>query len=139
MQLTDSVRKRLAREYEFAATQINEAADVHTKLYFFSVFYTEANRALNDIWDSDLALLHLVLQSVHQTISARFLTPLPGLGMPNNVIEELTKSSMELAKMFNEKHVDQADLLKVLARFAELAYATTGNGYYLYVKGNIKI
>jgi hypothetical protein len=138
MQLSKVVQQRLSQEYSFASEKMQESPDLPTKLYYFSVFFAEANRALNVEWDPDIALLHLVLQSVHQTVTVRLANPMPGLGFPTDFAEALTKASMHLAEIFKNREIDEQALYQVLTKCAELAYVMTGNGYYLYVRGSIK-
>ncbi len=142
MQLNESVRQRLAQDYQFAADQMRARSDLRSKMYFFSVFYGEANRALNADWNSDIALLHLVVQSAHQAMIARIGSPPLGLslpGLPKNFAEALTELSGQLASLFQTPEVNDEELHRILARLAKLAYATTGNGYYLYLKGALKV
>lgn len=143
MQPNEAVRQRLAQEYKFAAEHMREAPDLPSKMYFFSVFFAEANRSLNADWDADIALLHMVLQSAYDTINGRLQAPkIIGsniLGLPKGFAEALTELSTELADLFQIREIDQEKLHQLLARLAELTYVTTGNGYYLYLRGAIKL
>jgi hypothetical protein len=143
MQLNETVRQRLAQEYKFAADRIREVPDLPSKMYFFSVFHGEANRALNIAWNSNIALLHMVLQSAYETINGRLKSPVVLesnlLGIPKGFVEALTELSTELADLFQSRAIDQEKLHQLLVRLAELTYVTTGNGYYLYLRGAIKI
>ena len=69
--LPNDVRERLAAEFRFAVGKMVETEDVPVKMYFYSVFFGEAQRMLNMAWDSNLALVHLVTQDVYRQISAR--------------------------------------------------------------------
>ena len=71
MKLPDAIRRRLAQEYKYAATRMQKSPNPIDKLYFFSVFYGEANRALNWSWDRDLALAHMVLKTATEQINSR--------------------------------------------------------------------
>lgn len=143
MHLPSPISKRLAQEYKFVAERIQAESSLQGKLYFFSAFYGEANRALNLAWDTNLALAHMVLQNTYQTIFTRVQAMAAGgepfVALPASFPQELTECSVELATLFQSQRIEDAALEKILARFAELAYIATGNGYYLYVKGAIKL
>jgi hypothetical protein len=119
------------------------APDLANKLYFFSALFGEANRAMNQHWDAELALIHFVLSKAHAEIMLRITQPLPGgadlSGVPQELPEALTKAAAELTELFQGPEQDTAKIHEVLARVAEVAYTTTGNGYYLYLKGAIKL
>ncbi len=137
--LPKPLQKRLANEFRFAAVNMAATPDLATKLYFFSAFYGELHRILNQSWSPELALAHLVLKEVHQQINGRLTMPAPGGGIPDGFSDALDQVANELAELFAGKQVDGAKLHKVLARASELGYVVTGNGYYLYLKGDINI
>ena len=91
--------------------------------------------------DSELALLHLVLQSTHGQVNARVQALATGrdrpISLPDNLLEALTRTASDLADVIIEERDD--DLKRIMARFAELSYLSTGNGYYLYTKGAIQL
>jgi len=130
---------RLANEFRFAADKMAESPDLVTKLYFFSAFFGELNRAFNQLWGPELGLTHLVLQDVHEKINRRVNVPAVGTKIPNELPGALDQLANDLAALFESKQIDDARLHQVLARAAELSYVVTGNGYYLYLKGQIKI
>ncbi len=139
MQLSEPIRSRLAEEFRFAADGMAANPDLPVKLYFFSAFYGELHRMLNQSWSADLVLTHLVLKEVHQQISGRLNMPTPTGGIPTGFPDALDQVANDLADLFAGQQVDDSELHKILARAAELAYAVTGNGFYLYLKGEIKI
>ena len=68
--------------------------DLAAKLYFFSAFYGELNRALNQLWSPELGLAHLVLSKVHEQITGRVNMPTPGAGIPAGFPAALDGSRM---------------------------------------------
>jgi hypothetical protein len=141
--LPKQVKQRLASEFRFAAEKMAEAEDLDTKLYYFSVFSGETTRMLNLSWHRELALLHSVTQDTHRSIQARINEVRGGIdpgviGIPGNLAVTLTKIGRALANLFEENEIDTGELFNILAKAAELSYATTGNGKYLMVKGQIK-
>jgi len=149
VQLPKSVHEKLAHEFRFAADGMVGTNDLLAKLYLFSTFYGETNRALNEVWDRELALMHMVTQAAHQQISnavavaPRQLVTIRDkptiLTLPTELAETLTKLGVELAEIFESKNIDSVRLHDLLYRVNELAYTTTGNGFFLYLKGAIKL
>ncbi|MBI4298925.1 MAG: hypothetical protein HY666_04105 [Chloroflexi bacterium] len=141
--LPKPIQQQIAKEFLFVANKIEETPDLSTKLYFFSGFFGETNRVMNQHWSPDLALLHLVLQATHHSINSRVGTILSQtervVQIPEGLQLALTEVSRHLADVFQSEKIDGTALLHILARMAELGYVTTGNGYYLYIKGQIKI
>jgi hypothetical protein len=139
IKLPKALQERLANEFRFAANKMLESPDLVTKLYFFSVFFGELNRAFNQLWDSDLGLTHLVLRDVHERINGRVNVPAVGTRIPDELPGALDQLANDLAALFETKQIDDAQLHQLLARAAELGYVVTGNGYYLYLKGEIRL
>lgn len=137
MQLPKALHKRLADEFRFAADRMAESGDPYRRLYFFSAFYGEAGRTLNFAWERNLVLLHSVTHKAHQSINGRLQAMSPGAPMPiEAIVESLTVAADELAKATADN--DDAAILEVLKRVAELEYAVSGNGAYLMAKGVFK-
>ena len=142
MQLREDIHQTLASEFVFAAQQMDDAASFKTKLFFFSAFYGALNRALNLTWSDELALMHLVMSSAHQQITSMVTAATAGqelVGVSEDFSEALTHTCTEIATIFVADQIDIATLYPLLARIAKLAYATTGNGRYLYLKGHLKV
>jgi hypothetical protein len=143
MQLPKGLKDRLAKEFRFAATKMAETQNFQRKLYYYSAFFGEASRVLNQSWDSELALLHLVIQSSHRLINARVSAFASGadriIDLPDNLPEVLDEIAGALADAFAGPQVSSEEIYKIMQRIADLAYVTTGNGYYLYARGTLKI
>ena len=141
--LPKAIHKRLAQEFRLAASKVVEADGIDAKTYYFSVFYGETGRQLNMHWNPDLALLFVVGQAACIGIGNRAKLP-PGVGYPpegvsNEFLDALDEVSDELATAFEGSDIDLPRFYAALARTAELAYITTGNGVYLYEKGLVKL
>ena len=142
MQLPKILKDRLAREFSFAAKQMAETPNIQRKLYFYSAFFGEITRVLNQAWDSDLSLLHLVTQQSHRLINSRVMAYASGdrvIDLPDNLPEMLDEIANQLAEAFESSEIDSVKLDIAMKRVADLAYATTGNGYYLYIRGMLKL
>ncbi|MBI2917455.1 MAG: hypothetical protein HYY01_05615 [Chloroflexi bacterium] len=141
--LPKDLQQRLASEFRFAADKVAEAPNLPAKLYFFSALFGETNRIMNQSWNAELALLHMVLLSAHREINGRLTGAAADLnravGLPERLPEALTEISRNLADLFEEETIGVPELHTLLARVAELGYTCTGNGQYLYLKGQIRI
>ncbi len=136
-------RQRLAKEYRYAVTKMQEVKLPAKKLYYFSVIFGEAQRVLNWEWDRDLALIYAVTQHVHTQINTAI--QIPGLGiLPMDwtiVYEKLTQLASDLVDYYEKAENDdnREEMYQVLGRLAEIAYAISGNGSYLYEKGTLRL
>ena len=142
--LREEFRQHLANEYCYAVTKMQEVTQLPRKLFYFSVFFGEAQRVLNWEWNTDLALIHTLTIHVHTQTNAAMQMPGIGQTIPldwTTFFEKLTQVASDLATYF-EKAGDEdskEELYKILGRFAEIAYAVTGNGSYLLEKGAFKL
>lgn len=137
------INQRLAGEYRYVATRIQQTDDPAKKLFYFSAFFGEAQRLLNLEWNRDLALIHMVTQQVYTQINSTAQNPASHV-LPidwTTIYQKLTEAASDLAMYIEtaNKHSNQGQLLEILGRLAEIAYATMGNGSYLFEKGSLKI
>ena len=138
--LREEYRQRLAQEYRYAATKMRESPQPAKKLYYFSVLFGESQRILNWEWDRDLSLIYMVGQHTYNQIN---LLMQPGMlgNIPIDdlmVFTALTQAAFDLATYIEKTEDNTEELHQILGRFAEISYAVTGNGSYLYEKGLIK-
>jgi hypothetical protein len=143
MNMREEYRQRLAKEYRYAVTKMQEAQQAAQKLFYFSVFFGEAQRVLNWEWNADLVLIYTITQHTHTQINAT--TQMPGLPtLPidwTTVFDKLTQVSSDLATYFENlgNAESREELCQILGRLAEISYAVSGNGSYLYEKGSFKL
>jgi len=142
--MLEELRQRLSKEYRYAATKMQESPQPARKLFYFSVLFGEAQRALNWQWDRDLALIYTVTQHAHTQINTTI--QMPGLGqvLPidwTTVYDKLTQVASDLAAYFEkaENEGSKEELCQILGRFAEIAYVVSGNGSFLHEKGLVKL
>ena len=107
-------------------------------LFYYSVFYTETSRILNSAWDTDVLLIHDVVQLTHSAAQQRFNTPERVVQLPSNYGQLIIASAGDLVSWI-EGNQGREKLLGILGRIAELGYIATGNGYYLRDRGLIKL
>jgi hypothetical protein len=137
------LKQRLAKEYRYAVTKMQEVKQPAQKLYYFSVFFGEAQRVLNWEWDRELVLIYSVTQHVHTQFNTTMQIPAFGV-FPidwDSVYEKLTNTASDLATYYEKADDDNSrkEMHQTLGRLAEIAYAISGNGSYLYEKGILKL
>jgi len=136
-------KQRLATEYRLAANKMQQVAPAARKLFYFSIFFAEAQRVINWEWNRDLVLIYEIGKQAHAQINAASQSPVLG-ALPIDmkmVYEQLTIIASDLASYFEkaEDTTDSNELYEILGRLAEISYSTSGNGSYLYEKGLIKL
>lgn len=135
------LQQRLAEEYRYAANKINESKDPNKILYYFSIYYGEAQRVLNFQWDADLALIHMATHYVYNNLRALIQSPNISI-IPFNakiIIDALSQIASDLAGYYDTGKDNVNELHNILGRIAKIGYTTTGNGAYLFERGIINL
>lgn len=142
--LREELQQRLVEECHYAVIKMQEVKQPAKKLFYFSVFFGEAQRLLNWEWNTDLALIHIVTKHVHTQINT--ILQVPGLGQPlpidlTIVCDILTQTAADLVTYFEkaENEGSKEELYQIIGHFAEIGYAVSGNGSYLCEKGSLKL
>src|SRR5947208_2779508 len=79
MQLSERDRNRFANELYYIVKQMHEKqADIFSQVYFFSAGFGITQRLLNEKWDAELSLIHLVLQTTYTGIQTRLQSIVSG-------------------------------------------------------------
>ncbi len=142
--LSEESRKRLAEEYRYAVTKMQNETQIPKKLFYFTVLFSEAQRMLNWEWNSDLALIFLITHNLHTQVNATMQMPMVGGVIPIDwpgFLDKLTQLASDLASYFEKagEENNKKELYDILGRFAEATYAASGNGSYLLEKGVFKL
>lgn len=133
------IRQRTASEFRYAVTKMQEATQPASKLYYFSVFFGEAQRSLNWEWNTELTLIFWITQQVHiQVTNAMQMQGVLPIDW-TTVFDKLTLVASDLATYFERAGNDNEEMYQILGRFSEIAYVVSGNGSYLHEKGVFKI
>ncbi len=132
---------RIAKEIDFVLQKMSEALTAESKLYYFSAVYGVINRVMNFQCDPVLVFSYQVLSAVHGAFTSRLAAAKGGsekhLSVPEGMLEKLQEALGKFSTAFQKK--DQARIYAALEWFANIGYATTGNGFYLYQKGELQI
>ena len=139
MNLTPEMQKKFTDEVHFVVESMKNT-DTHTeKLYFFSAGYAMAQRIINFEYEPELTFIQQVLQLVYNIVNARFVAMSTrqetGISIPDNLFNSLEEALEEMVKRIEQG----TETYPALQKMVNLAYSTTGNGYYLYLKGMIKV
>ena len=131
-------KKIIVEEFRYAAKLMRESGSVEDKMFYFSSTYGVLSRIFNLEYNPQLVFAHFVLQSTYGSISARIKAIRSGdrvVDFPFEFIEKLAEYVDILADLIEK---DQ-DLCGALQDITEINFVTTGNGYYLFKKGLLKI
>ncbi|MBI4299696.1 MAG: hypothetical protein HY677_01065 [Chloroflexi bacterium] len=139
MRLSRSSKDLLVEEMRFALLKMKESPDPAAKMYFFSAVYGMAQRILNIEFSPELTFVHNVLQFVYSTIMQRVVASSTGqergILLPPHLFERLESALDDMIGM-----VERGEkTYPALERMSNLAYSTTGNGYYLFLKGILQV
>jgi len=139
MNIPDNSKKTIVSEFRYVAEKMREEKQSAQKLYFFSAAYAVVLRILNLEFDSTLVFIYNVLQHTHAIISTTATRNEEEeervIQIPEKVFESLTEALEELSNKIEK----DADVSPTLQKISNIAYVTTGNGYYLYQKGILQI
>lgn len=138
--MREDVRKHIAEEAKYAVTKMQEVKETKRKLFYFSVFFGEAQRLLNLEWSTELVLIHTITQHVYGELNAAQMN-LADQTISLNwtvILNRLSEISSELVAYLNKKERDTNELYNILGRFAEISYSVSGNGSYLLERGAFK-
>lgn len=139
MEIKTYLKETLVSELQLVAERMKEEGDIRKKNYFFSATYGMVHRIFNINFDPELVLIHNVLNMTYSTADALLRTIEKGeervIQIPDNFFDRLASLTDELATAIEE----DKNIYEVLQKMAILAYSLSGNGYYLYQKGIIKV
>ncbi len=141
MNVPEEFMKMIIDEFGSIEEMFNENPSIDDKLYFFSGSFGVINRVMNFHTDPTLIFIHQILQAAHQSFSQRYRTPeKPGTivnSIPDELFNGLFSSIRELKEAFRINKDEE--IWRVLQKISNLTYATTGNGFYLYICGKLVI
>lgn len=141
MNISDDYLALIIKEMDFAIGKMNESKTPDEMLYYFSACHGVINRVMNFFCDPILVFTHQVLTVTHNALRSRIEAKRsqgePFLTVPQEMLERLIEYTRELKGALHDKK--EPRIYETLSRFSNLAYATSGNGYYLYQKGVLKL
>lgn len=129
MKIPEDLKKYVLREFDFVIKRIPEEQDLRKKLYYFSATYASLQGLMRYSLDNELLLTHAVLSLCYNMLKARLESITRGdaiIEMPKDVDKKLVEYLVELK---NEIESDK-NTYETLGNFVNLAYQTSGAGYY---------
>jgi len=108
------------------------------KLFFLSAVHAAAFRIMNIQYDAELAFIHHVVNAAYGMMQANLVSIKQGQGVntfPKDVFDKLEDALEYLVA----KVARGEQTYPILEKISNLAYSTTGNGYYLYLKGMLTV
>ena len=139
MNVSKHMEKKLIDEIRFVRGNMVHTNNPSEKLYYFSAVFGIANRIINFEYDPEILFLNQVTQLTYNMINARLAALAggqeAGISIPEGIFPKMEESLEKLANAIEQKQ----EIYSILQHLIHLAYTTTGNGYYMYQKGLIKI
>jgi len=139
MNISDESRKVIVNEIGFVIKMMDKSQDPSQKLYYFSGVYALIQRIINQDFDKDLVLAHLVLKHTYESFQHRFHAIYRGGDKTIVLNDEQLNGIGDCLKEFSKAIEKKESINIILNKFAILAYSTTGNGFYLLQKGMLKM
>ena len=138
MEISAKNKKILVNEIRTAVEYMSENNDARQKMFFFSAVFGIVNRIMNIECDPELVFIHQVTQAAHNQINTNLMMATQGQSVPTippPVFEKLQEALEDLANYIE----GGKKTYPVLQRISNLTYSTSGNGYYLFLKGLLEI
>lgn len=139
MTITEEHRKAISDEFKAVSNLMRQEQDVLRKTFYFSGAHAVIQRVLNLEFEPSLILLHTVLQGVYTALNIRLQAIMQGqeriIEIPDVALSRLADYLEELGDSIRQNK----DIIQPLMKISQVGYSTTGNGYYLYKKGVLKL
>ena len=139
IKISKYLKKNMIEEMKYALEKMKGENDDRKKLYYFSGIYGVVPRVFNFEYDPQLVFIHHVLENAYNAINNRLHASIQGdktVVLPENIIDKLYTYTSILVDKIEQ---DEDNLYDMLEKITILGYVTSGNGYYLYEKGSIKM
>jgi len=138
MNLSKDMQKVFTEEAKNAIERMKSADRPEEKLFFMSAVHGAAFRVMNIQFDPELAFIHHVVNAAYGMMNANLALMRQGQvfhTFPDNVFEKLEDALEQLVAKIEQGEKTYPALESIF----NLAYSTTGNGYYLYLKGMLSV
>ena len=138
MNLSPDMQKVFTDEVAMAIKHMKSVNTLEEKLFFLSAVHGAAFRIMNIQYDSELAFIHHVVNAAYGMMQANLAFIKQGQGVntfPKDVFDKLEDALEYLVA----KVARGEQTYPILEKISNLAYSTTGNGYYLYLKGMLTV
>ena len=137
MNVAESYKEIILKEFEYVIKKMDEAKDFEEQLYYFSATFGIVKRVLNLDYDRLLIVIHQTLTQTYTALSARLSSIKANREKPIAITDAMIEQLFSLTYALYDALKQNKDVHPVLDDFNVLTYVTNGNGYYLYTKGEI--
>jgi len=139
MTISEDSKKIIVKEFEYIIQQMKGTKDPFEKLYFYSGMSATLSRIFNINYDPLLQYIHFILQVSHSTIEGKVREISGGIEkvikIPDGFFTTFQNALEELKNCIKTNQDVNTSLVKIV----NLTYVVTGNGFYLFKKGVLKI
>lgn len=135
MKISESNKKKLIEEIKFVIEKMKSEKDPAAKLYYFSAIHGTMQKLYNIEYNSDLVFAHMVIGATFNTLNSRLSIQDRVIQLPPEIFDKLIAVTEELKNTLEK----DGNLYNVLKKYVILGLVTSGNGYYLYKRGIVKI
>jgi hypothetical protein len=139
MKIPQGLKGHALREFEFVLLKLKEKIPLDERLYYYSALFGEVYRIMNIECSRDLIFLHHALNTVHTAFQTRLQAITRGAERPIMIDDKMIEVLISLTNALSERIRDDKDSTDICIDLLTLAYATTGNGFYLYQKGELEL
>jgi len=129
LKISDDLKKRLLVEMGFCIEKMSETDNLRKKLYYFSGVYGAVERIMRLDFDPQLLLVHAALNVCYAQIMDLIASREHG-DIVREVPADLPEKLIEYVKELADEIAQDKETYKTLEKFMELAYGTSGPGYY---------
>lgn len=142
MKLSKEYNALLVSELKHTEALCRKASNPEEMLYYFSSAFGIINRIMNFEFDPTLVFMHQVLQGAHQGFTTRMNNPRSVntesfMGTPPEMFGKLIDYLSDMIVALTKGN--DAGMYTALEKISVITYATTGNGFYLYLTGTLKL
>jgi len=142
MKLSKEFNALLVSELKHTEALCRKTSTPEEMLYYFSSAFGIINRIMNFEFNPTLIFMHQVLQGAHQGFTNRMNTPRTVntesfMGTPPEMFGKLLDYFSGMLAALEKG--DDAGIYAALEKISVITYATTGNGFYLYITGTLKL
>ena len=138
MDISEEIKRLLLEEFEYAIKKMEDTEDPIRQLYYFSATFGVIHRIFNIEYHPELIFIHFILEKTHKAFTDR-LNAIAANDRTVPVTPEHFSKVVNLTKDLANKIESNENFVDTLKEFIILAYSTSGNGFYLYDKGVLKI
>lgn len=138
MDISKEHREIIVNEFLLTVKFMRGCESAEEKMFYFSSIYGVISRIFNLEYDPQLIFAHFVLNNAYGNIKSRIDAIKRGdqlVMFPGEYFDKLTGYVERLASQIEKDE----DISSTLSKITVLTFLTTGNGYYLFKKGMLKI